>query len=72
MKGMRITITLRPDQAATLQLILSQCPNAHCSHGELTPAKLVMMLVEDVLATETRPGSWEGANMDALLQAHGY
>lgn len=42
------------------------------THGKLTLARLTQLLLEDVAMTNTRPGSWEGSNMQRVLDAHGY
>jgi len=42
------------------------------SHGVLTLETLAAMLLEDVGLAISRPGSWEGSKMCALLEAHGY
>ncbi|QJE02819.1 hypothetical protein HH212_24750 [Massilia forsythiae] len=42
------------------------------THGSLDVPKLLLMLAEDAAMTNTRPGSWEGANMQQVLDSHGY
>lgn len=42
------------------------------THGDLTLSALFSMLADDVAMTKTRPGSWEGSNMEAVLVGHGY
>lgn len=42
------------------------------THGLLTVPLLLTMLAEDAGMVVSRPGSWEGANMRAVLQGHGY
>ena len=42
------------------------------SHGKLTIEFFIVMLLEDVALAIRRPGSWEGANMIAVLTSHGY
>lgn len=42
------------------------------SHGKLTVKTAVEMIVEDLGLVESRPGSWEGANMAQVLSSHGY
>jgi hypothetical protein len=37
------------------------------THGTLTMEVLVVMLLEDVAYTQSRPGSWEGAGMANVL-----
>lgn len=43
-----------------------------CTHGVLTVATALGMLAEDLGMVETRPGSWEGSNMQTVLSSHGY
>ncbi|MEQ7884122.1 hypothetical protein [Xanthomonas hortorum] len=43
-----------------------------CTHGLLTVSGALEMLAEDLGQVETRPGSWEGANMSQVLASHGY
>ncbi len=38
----------------------------------LTPEDLIDVLKEDVVFAAVRPGSWEGANMLAVLESHGF
>lgn len=42
------------------------------THGKLDVPKLLVMLAEDAAMTNTRPGSWEAANMQQVLDSHGY
>lgn len=42
------------------------------SHGELDIPGLLMMLAQDAAMTVSRPGSWEGSNMQQVLDSHGY
>jgi hypothetical protein len=42
------------------------------SHGNLTLETLTKMLLEDVALAVRRPGSWEGSNMNQVLNSHGY
>jgi hypothetical protein len=42
------------------------------THGALTMEILIVLLLEDVAWTQSRPGSWEGAGMSNVLFAHGY
>jgi len=37
----------------------------------VSPCELTAMLQDDVILALTRPGSWEGAAMLRLLEAHG-
>ena len=38
----------------------------------VTPRELIDILKEDVVYCIARPGSWEGSNMLAVLQCHGF
>jgi hypothetical protein len=43
-----------------------------CPHGRLDLVKPAALLLEDAALAQRRPGSWEGANMATVLEAHGY
>ena len=47
-------------------------PDSISSHGPLDMQTLALMLLQDVYWATERPGSWEGANMRQVLEAHGY
>lgn len=74
----RICIDVSDETAATLARLVQCCNDAHdardgfTTHGKLTPASLLSMLVEDAAMVMTRPGSWDGANMAQVLMSHGY
>ncbi len=38
----------------------------------MTVERLLEYLLDDIALTYTRPGSWEGSNMDRVLQSHGF
>jgi hypothetical protein len=42
------------------------------THGKLDIPRLIAMLAEDAAMTNSRPGSWEGANLQRVLNSHGY
>lgn len=42
------------------------------THGKMDISKLIAMLVEDLAMTNSRPGCWEAANMQQVLDSHGY
>lgn len=42
------------------------------THGKLDIPRLIAMLAEDAAMTNSRPGSWEGANLQQVLESHGY
>lgn len=70
---MRITVVLKAGQQDVLDQLLAACNRSEfSSHGRLTLATLLEMLLEDAALVVTRPGSWEGANMAQVLQSHGY
>ena len=68
----------RYDLASQLDKRADICTEVHkirdgaTTHGGLTVPALLAMLAEDAGLIITRPGSWEGANMTALLKSHGY
>jgi hypothetical protein len=70
---MKIEIEIDDEDAALIEEFLSrnQTPEG-TTHGVLDIRGLARMLLEDVAIAEVRPGSWEGANMITVLQAHGY
>jgi len=75
-----VAIALAFDQEAYTNLlaVVATCNLAEMNnrgattHGKLDVPKLLLMLAEDVAMTNTRPGSWEGANMQQVLDSHGY
>ena len=74
------TIKLQIRQAVydDLVVVAASCTRIHqakgggTSHGELDVAGLLLMLAQDAAATTSRPGSWEGSNMQSVLDSHGY
>jgi len=76
MKTIKLQI---PDETYdTLKAVVDCCNFADksrqggTSHGQLDVTKLLLMLADDAAMTYTRPGSWEGANMQQVLDSHGY
>ena len=75
-----VAIALAFDQEAYTNLlaVVAACNRAEINsrgattHGKLDVPKLLLMLAEDAAMTNTRPGSWEGANMQQVLDSHGY
>lgn len=75
-----VAIALAFDQETyvNLQVVVANCNLAEASrkgattHGKLDVPRLLTMLAEDAAMTNTRPGSWEGANMQQVLDSHGY
>lgn len=74
----RIVIRVNDETAESLQELAARCSEADrrregfTSHGALRIKALLGMLAEDAAMVVTRPGSWEGANMSAVLASHGY
>jgi len=74
------TVTLQIPQAIydDIVVVAANCTQIHktnggfTSHGELDVAGLLLMLAQDAAMTNSRPGSWEGSNMQQVLDAHGY
>lgn len=73
---MKLTIELSDQDAADLRKLVdhmnANAAEASCSHGRLDLVKLATLLLEDAALAQRRPGSWEGANMATVLEAHGY
>ena len=73
-----IAIALSWDAYTNLLAVVENCNWAHennkdaTTHGRLDIPKLIGMLAEDAAMTNTRPGSWEGANLQQVLDSHGY
>lgn len=73
-----VAITLHPGTYDNLLVVVENCNRADndnggaTTHGKLDIPKLLTMLAEDASMTNTRPGSWEGANMQQVLDSHGY
>ena len=61
-----------------LQTVVKNCNESDkaaegiTSHGQLDVPGLLAILAEDAAMTNSRPGSWEGANMQQVLDSHGY
>lgn len=73
----RITIEISASGALEIQSLVDRMNlqdnlELGTSHGGMTMKKLITLLAEDAALVESRPGSWEGANMAAVLQSHGY
>lgn len=79
-KNAPVAITLAFDQETytSLLAVVATCNLAEIdkqratTHGKLDVPKLLLMLAEDAAMTNTRPGSWEGSNMQQVLDSHGY
>lgn len=71
---MELTIKIPPADVEQLAAFLATTHDAakHSTHGVLTMERLILMLLQDVALTRTRPGSWEGSRMANLLASHGY
>ncbi len=67
-----ITVTIPEEQARVLEGWLTHTRDGANTHGAITLATLGAMLLEDASLATTRPGSWEGSAMVALLRSHGY
>lgn len=73
-----VAIALSRDAYTNLLAVVESCNRAHESregattHGRLDVTSLLGMLAEDAAMTNSRPGSWEGANLQQVLDSHGY
>ena len=74
----RMSIEISEETAANLRELAIRCTQSNklregfTSHGDLTPSTLLAMLAEDADMVNSRPGSWEGANLAQVLLSHGY
>jgi hypothetical protein len=74
----RFTVEVDDTTATNLQSLAQLCTEADkqregaTTHGALTVQKLLAMLAEDAGLVISRPGSWEGANMEQVFSSHGY
>jgi hypothetical protein len=77
-KSIPITIQLPQSVYDNLVTVVKNCNITHrdtdgaTTHGELDIAGLLLMVAEDVAMTNSRPGLWEGSNMQQVLDSHGY
>ena len=73
-----VTVKLAGDTHENLLTVVKNCNQSHkdsegaTTHGELDISDLLAMLAEDAAMTNSRPGSWEGSNMQQVLDSHGY
>lgn len=69
---MKIAFDVPDSLAETLKIVAKRCARDESTHGKLTVESMFEMLAEDLAMTETRPGSWEAANMMQVFTSHGY
>ncbi len=73
-----ITLNLTDALVEALTELASRCSESDqardggTTHGPLDVKLLLELLAEDAAMVISRPGSWEGAGMSALLNSHGY
>jgi hypothetical protein len=73
-----ITIEIDEETVARLSELAQICTDVDqdhkgaTTHGALTVPALLAMLAEDAAMVISRPESWEGTSMAALLSSHGY
>jgi hypothetical protein len=73
-----VAIALSHETYKNLMTVVDNCNRCHdqqnglSSHGRLTVSSLLSMLAQDAAMTNSRPGSWEGSNMQQVLDSHGY
>jgi len=74
----RFTIEVDDDTATNLQSLAQLCTETDkrregaTTHRALTVQRLLAMLAEDAGLVISRPGSWEGSNMEQVFSSHGY
>lgn len=73
-----IAIAVSGETYGHLQVVVASCNASNknsggaTTHGDLNVSTLLGMMAEDLAMTNYRPGSWEGANMQQVLDSHGY
>jgi hypothetical protein len=73
-----IAIALSREVYNNLLAVVDSCNRVHetnegaTTHARLDIPGLLGMLAEDAAMTNSRPGSWEGANLQQVLDSHGY
>jgi len=68
-----LSINLSKEDGAMIERFLMMSRESEANtHGSLDHAVLIKMLLEDVALMLSRPGSWEGSNMRAVMRSHGY
>jgi hypothetical protein len=73
-----VAVPLNHETYMSLLALVDSCNRADQSrdgattHGKLDIPKLFAMLAEDAAMTVTRPGCWEAANFQQVLDSHGY
>lgn len=77
-RAVPVTLQLSEDVYTNLLTVVKNCNLSHQerdganTHGQLDVPRLLAMLAEDAAMTNSRPGSWEGSNMQQVLDSHGY
>ncbi len=73
-----IAVAVSSETYQNLEVVVANCNESNESsggattHGALNVSTLLSMMAEDLAMTNTRPGSWEGSNMQQVLDSHGY
>lgn len=73
-----IAVAVSGETYGHLQVVVASCNASNknsggaTTHGDLNVSTLLAMMAEDLAMTNYRPGSWEGANMQQVLDSHGY
>ena len=69
---MKLEIEIPDNDAELIKQFTGATTDENNSHGVLTIASLVTLLLEDVMWMQRRPGCWEAETMRNLLASHGY
>ncbi|MFK5950946.1 MAG: hypothetical protein QM500_19515 [Methylococcales bacterium] len=64
---MKIEITLNEETLRAISYLKEPS-----SKEALTPEQAIQALADDLGMTNTRPGSWEGSNMQTVIDGHGW
>lgn len=75
---LNIEFRISDERADSLTELARRCAQAHAdrpdatTHGALSLADLLALLIEDAAMVIDRPGSWEGEAIRQILMRHGY
>lgn len=64
---MKVEIELNESTIRAISYL--KCP---ASGKQLSPQEVIQTLADDLGMTNARPGSWEGSNMQQVIDGHGW
>lgn len=63
------SVEIQLSESTTRAISYLKCP---ATGKELSPQEVIQALADDLGMTNTRPGSWEGDNMQRVIDGHGW